>query len=67
MIFMQALFLIKKRSWTANPAVNLQLPVMRYGEITFIKKAGIFEKFLFSNYKYSDQFVNDSNYFVDSI
>ena len=48
-------------------ADNRQLPVMRYGEITFIKKAGIFEKFLFSNYKYSDQFVNDLNYFVDSI
>ena len=26
---------------------NRELPLMRYGEITFYKKSGIFEKFLF--------------------
>ena len=40
---------------------------MRYGEITFYKKAGIFEKFMFSNYEYSEQFISDINYFIDAI
>ena len=48
-------------------ADNRELPLMRYGEITFYKKTGIFEKFMFSNYEYSEQFISDINFFIDSI
>ena len=48
-------------------ADNRELPLMRYSEITFYKKAGIFEKFMFSNYEYSERFISDINYFIDTI
>ena len=48
-------------------ADNRQLPVMKYGEITFFKRGAIYEKYMFSNSKKADKFISDLSKFLTSI
>ena len=48
-------------------ADNRQLPVMKYGEITLFKRGAIYEKYMFSNSKRADTFVDNLNKFLVSI
>ena len=48
-------------------ADNRQLPVMKYGEITFFKRGAIYEKYMFSNSKKADEFISDFSKFLKSI
>ena len=48
-------------------ADNKQLPVMKYGEITLFKRGAIYEKYMFSNAKNADKFIDNLNKFLISI
>ena len=48
-------------------ADNRQLPVMKYGEITLFKRGAIHEKYMLSNSKKADEFVDNLNKFTLSI
>ena len=37
---------------------NRQFPVIQYGEITFKSASGIYEKYMFSNAKVAEEFIN---------
>ena len=48
-------------------ADNRQLPVMKYGEITLFKRGAIHEKYMLSNSKKADEFIDNLNKFTLSI
>ena len=48
-------------------ADNRQLPVMKYAEITLFKRGAIHEKYMLSNAKKTDEFVNNLKKFLISI
>jgi hypothetical protein len=46
---------------------NYQIPVTKYGQITFISKTGLMERFLFSNHDYSQLFFKSLEEYISAI
>ncbi|WP_047246503.1 DUF4236 domain-containing protein [Maribacter thermophilus] len=44
---------------------NYKIPIARYGELTFKSNSGVFEVFLSSNEKYSEEFAERYNQYVE--